>query len=70
MRRLHDLSLISLHNILGEQQYGFREKRTTSLALIDFVEQIANATERKEYTVGIFLNLQKAFDTIINKCHK
>lgn len=46
---------------------GFRGKRTTSLALIDFVKEISKATEKKEYTAGIILDLQKAFDTIINK---
>lgn len=52
------------HKILCEQQYGFRTNRTTSLALMDFVEQVSNAIDLKQYTIGVFLDLQKAFDTI------
>ncbi len=55
------------HCILCEQQYGFRKNLTTSLAVMDFVEQITNATERKQYTVGVFYHLQKAFETIDHK---
>ncbi len=34
---------------------------------MDFVEQITNATEKKQYTVGALFDLQKAFDTIDHK---
>ena len=51
-KRLNDF--ISKHQILCEQQYGFRKTRTTSLALMDFVEQMTNATEKKQYTVEYF----------------
>uniref|UniRef100_A0A3B3C2G3 Reverse transcriptase domain-containing protein n=1 Tax=Oryzias melastigma TaxID=30732 RepID=A0A3B3C2G3_ORYME len=52
------------HNILCEQQYGFRPNRTTTLALIDLVENISNAIDNKQYAIGVFLDLTKAFDTI------
>ena len=44
-KRLNDF--ISKHQIFCEQQYGFRKTRTTSLGLMDFVEQITNATEKR-----------------------
>jgi len=34
------------------------------LALIDSIEEITNALEHKQYTVGVFIDLKKAFDTI------
>ena len=55
---------ITKHNILYEQQYGFRAKRTTSFAIIEFVDKITKAIENKEYAVGVFLDLKKAFDTV------
>ena len=55
--RLNDL--ITKHNILSDQQYGFRANRTTLLALMEFVEEITTAIEKKEYVIGIFLDLKK-----------
>lgn len=60
--RLDDF--ITKHNVLYEQQYGFRAKRTTSFALIKFVEKITMVIKNKEYVVEIFLDLKKAFDTV------
>lgn len=51
---------ITKHNILYEQQYGFRANRTTSFAIIEFIEKITKAIENKEYAVGIFLDLKKS----------
>ena len=50
--------------ILYEQQYGFRANRTTSFAVIECMEHITKAIEKKEYAIGIFLDLKKAFDTV------
>jgi retron-type reverse transcriptase len=45
-------------------QYGFHKGHSTSLALIDLFDNISSAIDRKEHSVGIFLDLSKAFDTV------
>ena len=50
--------------ILHESQYGFREKRSTEHAILEIINQIQTNMERKLYTCGIFIDLQKAFDTV------
>ena len=31
---------------------------------MEFVESVATAVDKKQHTVGVFIDLQKAFDTI------
>ena len=66
--RLNDF--VIKYNILSEKLYGFRSNRTTSHALIEFVEKISNVIENKQYTVGVFLDLKKAFDKNETLWHK
>ena len=35
------------------------------MAVIDLVEHISTAINNKQYTLGIFIDLSKAFDTIL-----
>ena len=52
-------------NILCSNQYGFRKNQSTALALIDqYDNKISTAFDRGEFSVGIFLNLSKVFDTV------
>lgn len=55
---------IHKHHLLHESQYGFRENRSTALAMIDLVEEISNNIEKQKYSLAIFIDLKKAFDTI------
>ncbi|KAF7664264.1 hypothetical protein LDENG_00182270 [Lucifuga dentata] len=55
---------IEKHNILNDNQYGFRAKHSTAMALMELVEEISTAVDKKEYMIGIFVDLKKAFDTI------
>ena len=57
-------SFLTKHNIISEKQYGFRKKYATYMALIDLVDKISCNFDEKNYTVGVFLDLSKAFDTI------
>ena len=50
--------------ILTDSQYGFRNKISTSLALIELVEKLTASIDSKKVTVGVFIDLKKAFDTI------
>jgi hypothetical protein len=52
---------IEKNNILTQHQYGFRENTSTELAIIELVDRITKAIDKGEYTIGIFLDLSKAF---------
>ena len=45
-------------------QFGFRKKHSTSHALIDITETIRQALDNKKFVCGIFVDLQKAFNTV------
>ena len=57
-------SYLERYNILDNSQYGFREKRSTEHAILDIFTQIKTNMDKKLYTCGIFIDLQKAFDTV------
>ena len=46
------------------RQFGFRKNHSTSHALIHLLNKISSAIDQHQTTVGIFLDLSKAFDTI------
>ena len=58
------LNFLNKYNILSINQFGFRKNHSTSLALIHLYDKISTAIDNREYTVGIFLDLSKAFDTV------
>ena len=57
-------SFIDRFEILYLNQFGFREKRSTSMAILTFVENIRTSLDQGEFSIGIFLDFSKAFDTI------
>ena len=58
------INFIDKNGILSKHQYGFRKNRSTEHAIIEMVDKITKAIDQGKYTVGVFLDLSKAFDTI------
>ena len=58
------MDYINKNSILNEKQFGFRTNHSTYMAIIELVDKVVSAVERNESTLGIFLHLSKAFDTI------
>ena len=58
------VSFLERHRCIYNQQFGFRSGYSTTHALIDLTENIRQAIDDNSYAVGIFLDFQKAFDTV------
>ena len=57
-------NFLDLHHILYDFQFGFRKHHSTALALIEVLDNIYEHLDKREYVIGIYLDLQKAFDTV------
>ena len=57
------MDFVTKGNILYDKQVGFRQKHSTAMALLETVDQISEAMDNKKITVGVFIDLSKAFDT-------
>ena len=54
---------LTVNSLLHDNQYGFRAKYSTELALIELVDRIYSQLDEK-IPIAIFMDLSKAFDTI------
>ena len=53
------IDYINHHEILNDKQFGFRPKHSTYMAIAQLVDKVANAVEKDETTIGIFLDLSQ-----------
>ena len=52
------------HGLLRDEQFGFRPRHSTSLQLARFVERITRNFGERILTAAVFLDVDKAFDTV------
>jgi len=52
------------NNLLSQQQYGFRNNHSTSLAITDLYESLLHNLSNKLISCAVFLDLRKAFDSV------
>ena len=60
--RVH--SFLEKENIIYNNQFGFRPKHSTNHALINITELIRETLDNGQYSCGVFVDFQKAFDTV------
>ena len=51
---------IEKNKILNDSQYGFRNHRSTPMAIIDLIEYVTTALDKKKHVMGIFIDLKKS----------
>jgi len=57
------INYLEKHNLLTDKQYGFCEKHSTCMALLDLIHHVTEELDSKKYSLGIFDDLSKAFGT-------
>ena len=49
--------------LLYEKQFGFQRNNSTEHAILQLARDITDSFEKRECTLGVFIDLSKAFDT-------
>ena len=57
-------NFLEKYNCLYKYQYGFRRSHSTNHALIEITEKVRQALDSGKFACGIFVDLQKAFETV------
>ena len=55
------------NNILYNKQFGFQKSTSTDHAILELVDELRQSFNENKFTVGVFIDLSKAFDTIDHK---
>ena len=55
---------LSRNNIFFDSQYGFRSKGSCEHAIMEMVGHVLQAKNEGKHSMGVFLDLSKAFDTL------
>ena len=50
--------------MLYPKQFGFQKSHSTEHAIIQLIDQINSSFEKNNFTLGIFIDLSNAFDTV------
>ena len=58
------MTFLNTNDVLYERQFGFRHNHSTTHALSAITEKIRQACDSGNFACGVFLDLQKAFDTV------
>jgi len=61
------MSFLEYHDVLSDRQFGFRIKHSTKLAIISLTKEIRRSLDCGKFLCGVFIDLQKAFDTVNHK---
>ena len=58
---------LETHKCIYELQFGFRAHHSTNHAILSITQKIQDAINDNNIAIGVFIDLQKAFDTVNHK---
>ena len=58
------MEFLNEQKVLYCKQYGFRKSFSTAHAIINLIDNIESAIDNKKFVYGVFIDLQKALDTV------
>ena len=61
------IQILDQYNVLYQNQFGFRQRHSTHHALITLFDNITKSLDDGDIVIGVFLDLNKAFDTVNHK---
>ena len=67
MMHIRLASFLNKNKVLSSFQLGFQNKHSTNHALISLTEMIQSALDSDQFTCGVFIDLQRTFDTVDHK---
>ena len=57
-------SFLEKYKCIYDLQFGFRKNHSTNHAIISIIQKIQDAIQNNKFAIGVFIDLQKAFDTV------
>ena len=60
-------TFLESNKCIYDLQFGFRQKHSTNHALLSMTQQIKDIIDKGNLAVGVFVDFQKAFDTVNHK---
>ena len=58
------INFLNQHDFFAESQFGFLKARSTNHAVVNILNYITKALNEEKTVVGMFLDVQKAFDSV------
>ena len=58
------MNLLNKYHILFDNQCDYKQNDSTYMALLETIDRVSDALDKKSTTVGVCIDLSKAFDTV------
>lgn len=61
------INFLDKYNLISERQHGFRNGKSTTSAMLSFINDVYTSLSNQQSSIGVFYDLSKAFDMVDHK---